>query len=129
MHEELDDMTDDDDMTEAHKAMFRHNMDQHIQWKDDVDSIMDDLTKNMRDMRGARHYLIHRMFAWLFVNGVWTRPHHNEDGYYLEVRWKLPQFVIKFEGMQSADEGGFWDPERRVWLQERYSERYPDRRK
>lgn len=130
---ELDDMKFEDDgslITDTDNIeMFEHTKEMYLKWRDGVNEHLDDIIWKWKNMNQSRNHLFPKVFARLFANGVWTRLHHNGDEYYVQVRSKLPQYTIKFEGMDRMDEGGSWDRRRRVWHTERYSERYPDRRK
>ena len=128
---DLDDQKyEDDHIGKAdHIALLDHFIEQHSKWRNGIDGLLRDSKWSLQSMKSSRNTLITMVFARLFVNGVWTRPLQDEEGEYVQFRRNLPQYTIKFEDMRRMDEGGYWNKRRGIWERERYSERYPDRRK
>ena len=110
----LDDQKYEDDVDADHIAILDHFIEQHSKWRHGIDGLLRDSKWSLKSMKSSRNTLITKVFARLFVNGF---DH------------KVRQYTIKFEGMSRMDEGGYWNARRGVWERERYSERYPDRRK
>jgi hypothetical protein len=112
----LDDQGYEDDMDERHVALLDQHKGYYCQLRDGMDGLLADSRAALRSMKSSRNGLITKVFARLFAKGF----DHKASG---------RQYTIKFEDMHRMDEGGNWNKKRGVWENERYSERYPDRRK
>ena len=113
---DLDDQGYEDDMDEHHIAMLDQYKGYYCQLRDGMDGLLDDSGATLRSMKSSRNGLITKVFARLIANGF-------------DHKVSVRQYTIKFEDMDRMDEGGNWNKRRGVWENERYSERYPDRRK